>query len=357
MPVYLLHALNFQHARPNVKAGVIPGGTALLALKHAIEAGRVPGMTKFFPNLFADGIHLTGAGRYFIGLVHYACLYGRSPVGLPVVGTNGFATTLTPAQASIFQQIAWDTVTQFGKNPGMVAPAIPGEIDARAYVNSVPPYHSSGDVRYINKDTTYDYLVNAPKAGLYTLTISAGNGSGSAKPLDILLNGAPLQTISIPATANETTYVDSPPVTLTLKPGANWVTLHIPVDRPYNLNSVKFTGASIPALTDTLPTTDFFSFEPTTKPGVPYTVDFTVRDAHTPSEKIGGTAVSDNPTLLPPTQIAVTAGDFSDQYGNHLNRRLTVTPAPGQTGKALVTLSLKNAAGRTRRISVTLTVK
>lgn len=357
MPVYLAHALKFQQARPGVRVGVIPGGLALVSLKHAVEAGRVPGMTGFFSSLFADGIHLTGAGRYFIGLVHYACLYGRSPVGLPAVGTNGFVPTLTPAQARVFQQIAWDTVRQFRENPGAVAPSVLGEIDARAYVNSTPPFMSSADVRYISKGTTYDYLVHATEAGPYQLRVSAGNGSGNVKPLDVLLDGTPVQTVGILATHNETTFVDAPPVTLPLKAGANLVTLHVPIDRPYNLNSLKFTSPGTPHLANTLPTTDLFAFQPEVKAGMPYTMIFNVCDVETPAEALTVTATADNPKLFPLGSLVVTAGDLADQYGNYFNRRLLATPAPGQAGKAVVTIAIKGGGGLIRSVSTLLTVK
>jgi len=357
MPVYLAHALKFQQARPGVKVGVIPGGLALVRLKHAVEAGRVPGMTGFFSSLFADGIHLTGAGRYFIGLVHYACLYGRSPVGLPVVSTNGFAPALTLAQACVFQQIAWDTVKQFEKNPGMVAPLVPSEIDARAYVDGIPPFMSSADVRYINKDSSYDYIVNALKAGSYQLRVSAGNGSGSAKPLDVLLGGVLVQTISISATPNETTFTDAPSVTLAFKAGANLVTLHVPVDRPYNLNSLKFTSAAVPHLAETLPTTDLFAYQPEVKAGEPYTVSFNVREAGRAAEALTVAATADNLHLFPAGSLVVTAGDFADRYGNHFNRRLIAMPAPGQTGKAIISLTIKGSGGIIRSLGTALTVK
>lgn len=357
LPVYLAHALNFQRARPGARVGVIPGGLALVGLKHAVDAGRVPGMTGFFPSLFADGLHLTAAGRYFIGLVHYACLYGRSPVGLPVVGAAGSSPALTPAQGRVFQQIAWQTVTRFKKDPGLAAPPVPGEIDARAHVNNAPPFLNSADVRYLRRGADYDYLIRAPEAGLYQLRVSAGNGSGSAEPLDVLLDGAPVQTVSIPATGDDTTFADAPPVTLALKGGANLVTLHVPLDRPYNLNSLKFTRPSAPRLANTLPTTDLFAFQPALEAGTPYTLDFNVRDAETPAGALAVTATADNPRLFPAGSLAVLAGDFIGQYGGHSNRRLRALPAPGQSGRTVLTITIRDGGGLGRSLSTLLTVK
>jgi len=88
---------------------ICPGGPALATLKTEMDAGRVPGMTDFFKDAFADGIHLTPKGRYLISLVHYACIYKGSPEGKASALTTG----LTPEQTRIFQRIAWDTVRNY----------------------------------------------------------------------------------------------------------------------------------------------------------------------------------------------------------------------------------------------------
>jgi hypothetical protein len=91
---------------------IVPGGLGLVALKHAIENGEVPGMTDFFTSLFqADGadIHMTGPGAYFIALVFYGSMFQASPEGLP----NETDGELSNEQAAIFQRIAWDTVVGY----------------------------------------------------------------------------------------------------------------------------------------------------------------------------------------------------------------------------------------------------
>jgi polyhydroxybutyrate depolymerase len=69
-------------ALPNAKVRLIPAGRALLALDRAVAAGNVPGVTSS-AQLFDDDIHLNPYGKYFVACVHYATLFGRSPVGLP----------------------------------------------------------------------------------------------------------------------------------------------------------------------------------------------------------------------------------------------------------------------------------
>ena len=88
---------------------VVPAGTALARLKTMIEAGEIPGMTDFFGATFADDIHLNAKGRYLVALVHFACINGESPAGK----VSPLTTGLTPEQARIFQQIAWDVVRDY----------------------------------------------------------------------------------------------------------------------------------------------------------------------------------------------------------------------------------------------------
>jgi hypothetical protein len=88
---------------------IVPGGLALVTLKHAIEDGQVPGITDFFGTLFQDGgndIHLTSAGQYFITLIFYGCMFQQSPEGL----VNDSGGALTAEQASAFQRVAWETL-------------------------------------------------------------------------------------------------------------------------------------------------------------------------------------------------------------------------------------------------------
>lgn len=88
---------------------IVPAGLALLRLKRAIDAGQVPGITDFFTSQFQDEIgHLSKQGAYLVALVHYACIYRRSPVGVSAANSG-----LTPSQASMYQQIAWDTVQNY----------------------------------------------------------------------------------------------------------------------------------------------------------------------------------------------------------------------------------------------------
>lgn len=88
---------------------VVPAGLAMRNLKRAVEAGQVPGMSDFFAAHFEDDEHLTDKGQYLVALVFYACFYRQSPEGR--VTFEG--STLTEAQARVYQRIAWETAVAY----------------------------------------------------------------------------------------------------------------------------------------------------------------------------------------------------------------------------------------------------
>ncbi len=91
---------------------IVPGGLGLLNLKRAIEAGRVPGFSQFFEQIFlAQGtdVHLTRPGAYFITLVFYACMFQSNPAGT----ANDPLYEVSAEQAAALQAIAWETVTAY----------------------------------------------------------------------------------------------------------------------------------------------------------------------------------------------------------------------------------------------------
>ncbi len=91
---------------------IVPGGLGLVTLKHAIEAGQVPGMNDFFASIFAMGgtdIHMTGAGAYYVTMIFYACMFQKDPAGL----INDSIGELTDEQAAVFQRLAWETVNGY----------------------------------------------------------------------------------------------------------------------------------------------------------------------------------------------------------------------------------------------------
>ncbi len=102
---------------------VIPGGQVMAAVVREMEAGRVPGMTRR-EELFGraddgsqDQIHFNDKGAYLMALVHYAVIYGTSPVGLPhaLKRADGTLADAPSAEAArIMQEVVWKVVTGYG---------------------------------------------------------------------------------------------------------------------------------------------------------------------------------------------------------------------------------------------------
>ncbi len=350
MRTYVTHKLNFQNARPDSGVDVVPGGLALINLKRAVEAGKVPGMTDFFAANFDDDIHVSSAGRYYVGLVHFATLYKQNPVGLPLVGINCMMPKLTPEQTKAYQQVAWDTVTQWNQNSGRnIGVSLPAHIDARARVGTTPPY---GDphLRYINEKSNFEYLLNAPKAGQYELRVSIGTEQPDRK-LDVWLNHNAAGSITAPVQKGG--FSDSEPLILNLKEGLNLLRLHVPTNRPYDIESLKITPVGGPALKNTLPQTTFNGFHRDIEPGGNYEELFNVSDAETPTNQLKVTATSTNETVLPAGSLKLERGEFKNQWGQTFTHRLTVTPA-GQTGQARVLVTVEDAGSATDKTVATL---
>jgi len=117
----LVRTLNQQAGKQAVF--VVPVGQAVLALREKIIAGEAPGITKQ-SELFRDPIgHPNGQIMALATYCHFAVIYGRSPVGLPV---PTIIAKLPEAEKlnTMLQQIAWDAVTSHPLS-GVKAAALP----------------------------------------------------------------------------------------------------------------------------------------------------------------------------------------------------------------------------------------
>jgi hypothetical protein len=99
---------------------VLPGGGALAELTAALWDGRVPGVAASAPGtrvrlLFSDNVHMSEIGRYFIALVHYAALFGRSPEGAAI------PTLLAPETGRYMQTLAWQYAVSYGQRANAAA--------------------------------------------------------------------------------------------------------------------------------------------------------------------------------------------------------------------------------------------
>lgn len=354
MRIYIAHSLNFNALTKDKKSEVIPGGLALINLKKAFDAKKVLGLTDFFATNYADDLHLTENGRQFIGMVIFATLYDKSPVGLPVVKINDNGPTLTPAQNKVYQQVAWDTVQGFRKDrgAGMGFP-VPGEIDARVFIGSNIPLRGSR-VGNIDANRSFLYVLNADKAGKYDFKVSATTEKEEMK-LDVFVNHQAAGSVSINPHKDQPA-ADSSAIPIDLAAGVNLLRVLVPFNRSYDLNSIKITRAGQP-LKNSMPILDLSAWEDDLKGGEGLTRNFRAFDLETPAADLVVSLSSDNSALVPDSALKSESGEFKGQYNELYNRRLTLTPTAGQTGVANITVTAFDADGTKRAQSFKVKVK
>lgn len=94
----------------------MPGGWMMAALvEQATQGMGLSGITgtsvrDTLDRLFSDDVHLTPLGNYYIALITYVSLSGRSPLG--AWAPEG----ISPAQAASLQQFAWVTLAEYRAN-------------------------------------------------------------------------------------------------------------------------------------------------------------------------------------------------------------------------------------------------
>ena len=94
---------------PAAKIAIVPSGEAVLALRDKVIKGEAPGI-KTQNELFTDVLGHPGPQiRVLSAYCHFAVIYRRSPVGLPV---NGLLAKLPEAEKlnQLLQEIAWKAV-------------------------------------------------------------------------------------------------------------------------------------------------------------------------------------------------------------------------------------------------------
>ena len=108
-------------ARSDVpRVRVLPGGAALAELVAALWDGKVPGVAAKAPGervrfLFSDSVHMSEVGSYFLALVHYAVLFGRSPEGAAI------PAAIAPETGRYMQTLAWQYAGSYGQRANAAA--------------------------------------------------------------------------------------------------------------------------------------------------------------------------------------------------------------------------------------------
>jgi hypothetical protein len=99
-------AINEQAGRE--AATIVPAGEAVVRLRELVAAGKAPGVMKQ-SELFTDPIgHGKGPILVLTAYCNFACISGRSPVGLKV-NEPGVGEELN----ELLQRLAWETVTAY----------------------------------------------------------------------------------------------------------------------------------------------------------------------------------------------------------------------------------------------------
>jgi len=101
--------LNEKHGKPVVFA--VPVGQAVIGLREKIIAGTAPGL-KTQEELFTDAIgHIRAPVQALTAYCHFAVIYRRSPVGLPVPGVLARAKLADEEKLNrLLQELAWEAV-------------------------------------------------------------------------------------------------------------------------------------------------------------------------------------------------------------------------------------------------------
>jgi hypothetical protein len=95
-----------------VVAGV-PIGAAVIRLRELVRRGEVPGIARE-DDLFRDTMNHPGIALTVLnGYCHYAVIYGKSPVGLPVPDALLHSVWFFEIAKlnRLLQEVAWDAVT------------------------------------------------------------------------------------------------------------------------------------------------------------------------------------------------------------------------------------------------------
>jgi len=353
--IYFETAANAQKMRPlNPPVAVIPGGYAMINLKHAIEKGEVPGIGKdaFYDAVFFDGLHLSEIGRYFIGLVHYACIYDKSPVGLPAVqafdngffkGNKDFKPTevgaCKPEQIKILEQIAWDSVQSWRKSPEtVIAASVPGEICGADYIGNLSHDRSTlTEFWGYSMNGSHSYYVSASSEGKYLLKVNGVSRLPPPKGPDVFVDDEPVGTMEFAEKPGSDSRIETKAFPLNLKKGLHMLRIYQAREAAFLLNTLRITNADGSGLPHTVPFCDANIQEVVVAAGETAVKSFKVSDAETSAGKLKVTAVSQTPKMLPREAVSVeteTDGTCKLSIKHH-----------GQAGTAYLVVTITNNAG------------
>jgi hypothetical protein len=142
------------HANENRPDGappvyIIPGHKMMARIYDDIELNLVPGITDI-SQFFSDNIHLNEYGQYAAAMIHYACTYNTSPVGLTNILLPD-TPELCPSLelATYLQTIIWEEVTNYDRTGISLALSISEESNSKI---KVYPNPANTEVHLIGND-------------------------------------------------------------------------------------------------------------------------------------------------------------------------------------------------------------
>ncbi|HRI26824.1 MAG TPA: hypothetical protein PK239_00145 [Chitinophagales bacterium] len=167
---------------------IIPGHKMMARLYDDIQLGLVPGITNI-NQFFGDNIHTNELGAYAISMMHYACIFNQSPVGLPnnLLPDAPTGTPIpSPALALYLQTMIWNVVTTYPRT-GITIP-------------TCNPVITGNSTACANAPATYS--VPAITGATYVWTVTGGtilSGQG-AHQITVQWNNGTAGTVNVEQT-------------------------------------------------------------------------------------------------------------------------------------------------------------
>ncbi|MEZ4909529.1 MAG: PKD domain-containing protein [Saprospiraceae bacterium] len=187
---------------------MIPGHKMMARLYDDIVDGKVPGISNI-SQFFSDNIHPNELGAYAIAMIHFACIFNQSPVGLPhnLINDPPSGTPIpSEALALYLQNMIWDVVTSYPRtgiyNKHVIAQATAtptsGVVPLTVHFHGAEVSDSSrqnlvyewdfgdGEPKFLMKDAIHTYT----QPGIYEakFTVSDGQNNMDDVELTIIVN-------------------------------------------------------------------------------------------------------------------------------------------------------------------------
>lgn len=109
--------INKKYGKGKKILSLVPSVQGMVALRTKIAQNEWPGLTKQ-GELFVDAVHPSAPMEALNTYMHFAVLYGKSPVGLPMPSLlkNAMRGAWNEQFNRSLQELAWDTVTTYPKS-------------------------------------------------------------------------------------------------------------------------------------------------------------------------------------------------------------------------------------------------